>query len=176
MIRYLSIVVTVLLVWLLGSCTSTMVIKDQNEPLGPDEAIVLAKINASAGNLVLSTGGMDDVYLAPIAEAGRSITLEDGDNLLALRLKDGQSYKFARYYMSAFGQLMFSFKEPIKFTPTADAMTYIGDIALDAQFSATHITGVGSGVTDNEMETIKQLKQKYPVLFEKYRYQKVLAE
>ncbi|HEX4985033.1 MAG TPA: hypothetical protein VFV71_03065 [Burkholderiales bacterium] len=176
MSRNLKAAAGVLFLSLLAGCASTMVIKDQNQPLGPDDAIVLTKINASAGNLVLSTGGMDDIYTAPIAEAGRSVDLEDGDNLLALRLKKGQTYKVARYSMRAFYGTVFSFKDPLKFTPAPEGMIYIGDILLDPQFSSAHITGVRSGVADNEVETIKQLRQKYPALFEKYRYQKALAQ
>lgn len=176
MSRLIQLVTGALLLPLLGGCASGMLIQDQNQALGPDEAIVVARINASAGSLVLSTGGMDDIYTAPIAEAGRSIKLVDGDNLIALKLKKGQTYKLARYYMRAFSQAVFSFRQPLTIRPIADGITYAGDIVLDPQFSSTHITDIRSGVTDNESQTIAQLRQKYPALFAKYRYQKSLAQ
>lgn len=174
--RCLKLIIGALLLSLLGGCASTMLIGDQSQALGPEEAIVVARINAPAGSVVLSTGGMDDIYTAPIAEAGRSINVVDGDNLVALRLKKGQTYRIARYYMRAFSQTVFSFRQPLTIKAATDGITYVGDIVLDPQFSSTHITGVRSGVTDNESQTIAQLRQKYPVLFEKHRYQKSLAQ
>lgn len=51
-------------------------------------------------------------------------------------------------------------------------MLYIGDIFIEPEVSSGRIKGLRFEVVDNEMETIDLLKQKYPALFEKYRYQK----
>ena len=79
---------------------------------------------------------------------------------------------------------MFSDQLNIK-TPD-DGIAYIGDIILDISAkggdliggpgSFSVIGGRGSRVMDNESETVGELKQKYPALFQRFRYQKLLAQ
>lgn len=167
--------VLLLPLWLIG-CASVGIITDQTQSLGTDEAIVLVRISAPEGRVILSDGGFDDIYNAPLSEAMRTITLKDGDNLVVLRVKKGQKYRFGRYYMRGFSQVVVSFnKSPIAFEPSPETMTYIGDIVIDPKFSSKAYEGVRLGLEDREAETIAQLRQKYPVLFEKYQYKKLLA-
>lgn len=167
--------VLLLPLWLNG-CASVGVITDQTQSLATDEAIILARISAPEGRIILSGGGFDDIYNAPVSEAMRTIALKDGDNLVALRVKKGQKYKLGRYYMRGFSQVAVSFnKDAITFEPSSETMTYIGDIAIAPQFSSKAYEGVRLGLEDREAETIAQLRQKYPVLFEKYAYKKLLA-
>jgi len=178
--KILSVARTILLFllspfWLAG-CASVGVITDPAQSLASDEAIVLTRISTLEGRIILSGGGFDDVYNAPVSEAMRTIALKDGDNFIALRVKKDQQYKLGRYYMRGFGQVVVSFnKDPISFQSSSETMTYIGDIVIDPQFSANAYQGVRVGLVDREVETIAQMKQKYPLLFEKYQYRKMLA-
>ena len=165
----LKITAAALLLSLLGGCGSTVIMHDQGQPLAPDEIVVLTKVRAAyAGKLGLSTEGLG---------AGRTVLLTEGDNFLALRLKNGRTYTVTRY---EFGQYVVYFENPIEFTLTSDAMIYIGDIYLSGKYSKIaglgQLVGMQAIVSDNEIETIKKLKQKYATAFENYRYQKILAQ
>jgi len=155
----------------------------------PAFSIVTAKYS---GKLVLSSGGAikpGPVYLSkPSIEEGEApIKLGSGGNsVVALRLKKGKTYHLGRYNneMNVGDTYMFSDQLNIK-TPD-DGIAYIGDIILDISAkggdliggpgSSSVIGGRGSRVIDNESETVGELKQKYPALFQRFRYQKLLAQ
>lgn len=160
-----------LLTTFLFGCTTVGLIEDQNESLGPNEVILLARVTSPKSSIVLSTGKLDDIYNAPVSEMLRSISLQEGENLLAIKVKKGEIYKISRYH--AFGRVADFTKGPFLFQPAEEGMTYIGDIVLEPNFLRKP-TMVNMRVIDNEQKTVELLKQKYRALFERYQYQKIV--
>jgi hypothetical protein len=108
-----------------------------------------------------------------------------------IRAKKGETYHLGYYFSShAIGSDLYYFERQFEVQAPAEGIAYVGDIVLDISIrGAGGSSGLQPGSTvknvyggrkssieDNESETIPQLKSRYPALFDRYSYQKMLAK
>lgn len=151
-------------------------------------------IQNQPGVLTLSSGGRPISEITfitrPQKEEGEiPVHLRDGNSVVLIRAKKGKAYHLGYYFSSdSISSDLYYFEDRFDFSAPNEGISYVGDIILDISIAGASSGASLSGYTenvyggrkshveDNERETMSLLRSKFPGLFEKYPYSKLLAQ